>query len=65
MKKWWFSIVMFIFALIILSYGTVLLYIGEIELFYQSGIFAIYGILALLVLIIGLASIPSKEEMEK
>ena len=61
MKKWWFSIMMFIFALIILTYGIVMLCLGEIELFYQGGILATYGIMTLIVLLIGLANIPRKE----
>ena len=62
MKKWWFSIVMFAFALIILIYGIVMLCLGEIELFYQGGILASYSILALIVLLIGLADMPRKEK---
>jgi uncharacterized ion transporter superfamily protein YfcC len=60
-KKWWFSIVMFIFALIILIYGIVVLCLGEIELFYQGGILASYSIMTLIVLLIGLANVPKKE----
>lgn len=62
MKKWWFSIVMFIFALIILVYGIVMLCLGEIELFYQGGILASYSILTLIVLLIGFANMPRKEK---
>ena len=62
MKKWWFSIVMFVFALIILVYGIVMLCLGEIELFYQGGILASYSIMALIVLLIGFANMPRKEK---
>ena len=61
MKNWWFSILMFIFALIILIYGIVMLCLGEIELFYQGGILATYGITAIIILLIGLAYTPKKE----
>ena len=61
LKKWWFSILMFVFALIILIYGIVMLCLGEIELFYQGGIIASYGILTLIVLFTGLANAPRKE----
>ena len=60
LKKWWFSILMFVFALIILIYGIVMICLGEIELFYQGGIIASYGILALIVLFTGLANKPRK-----
>ena len=59
-KKWWFSITMFLFALMILAYGISMICIGEIELFYQGGVLASYSIMALLVLIIGLANTPRK-----
>ena len=65
LKKWWFSILMFVFALIILIYGIVMLCLGEIELFYQSGILASYGILALIVLFTGLANTPRKENKDE
>lgn len=64
MKKWWFSILMFVFALIILAYGIVMLCIGEIELFYQGGILAAYAIMALIVLLVGLADVPKKENKD-
>lgn len=62
MKKWWFSIVMFVFALIILTYGIVVLCLGEMELFYQSSSLASYSTLALMALLIGLANTPNKEK---
>jgi len=65
MKKWWFSIVMFIFALIVLVYGIVMLCLGEIELFYEGGILASYSIMALIVLLIGLANTPKKENKDE
>lgn len=64
MKKWWFSISMFLFSLIVLVYGIVVLCLGEIELFYQGGILAIYSILAIIVLLIGLANAPRKENKD-
>ena len=64
-KKWWFSILMFVFALIILIYGIVMLCLGEIELFYQGGIIASYGILTLIVLFTGLANAPRKENKDE
>ena len=65
MKKWWFSILMFVFALIILTYGIVMLFLGEIELFYQGGILAAYAIMALIVLLIGLADVPKKKNKDE
>lgn len=65
MKKWWFSILMFVFALIILTYGIVMLCIGEIELFYQGGILAAYAIMALIVLLVGLADVSKKENKDE
>ena len=65
LKKWWFSILMFVFALIILIYGIVMLCLGEIELFYQGGIIASYGILTLIVLFTGLANAPRKENKDE
>ena len=65
LKKWWFSILMFVFALIILIYGIVMICLGEIELFYQGGILASYGILALIVLFTGLANAPRKENKDE
>ena len=56
---------MFIFALIILVYGIVMLCLGEIELFYQGGILATYSIMTLIVLLIGLANIPKKENKDE
>ena len=64
MKKWWFSILMFVLALIILIYGIVMLCLGEIELFYQGGILASYSIMALLILIMSLANMPKKENKD-
>ena len=65
LKKWWFSILMFVFALIILIYGIVMICLGEIELFYQGGIIASYGILTLIVLFTGLANAPRKENKDE
>lgn len=65
LKKWWFSILMFVFALIILIYGIVMLCLGEIELFYQGGIIASYGILTLIVLFTDLANKPRKENKDE
>ena len=65
MKKWWFNIVMFVFALIVLVYGIVMLLIGEIDLFYQGGILATYSIMALIVLLIGLVNTPEKENKDE
>ena len=65
MKKWWFSIAMFVFSLIILTYGIVMLCLGEIELFYQGGVLAIYGIMTLIVLLIGLVNMPRKENKDE
>lgn len=64
-KKWWFSILMFVFSLIILTYGIVMICIGEIELFYQGGILAAYAIMALVVLLVGLANAPKKENKDE
>ena len=61
-KKWWFSITMFVFALIVLIYGIVMLFLGEIELFFEGGVLATYAIMALFVLLIGLANAPQKEK---
>ena len=61
MKKWWFSIVMFIFSLIILIYGIVMICLGKTELFYQGGVLASYSIMAIIILLIGLANAPKKE----
>lgn len=60
-SQWWFSIAMFIFALIILVYGIVMLLLGEIELFFEGGILATYSIMAIIVLLIGLSDVPRKE----
>lgn len=65
MKQWLFSIVMFVFALIILVYGIVMICLGEIELFYQGGVLASYSIMALIVLLIGLANKPRKENKDE
>lgn len=65
LKKWWFSILMFVLSLIILIYGIVMICLGEIELFYQGGILASYGILALIVLFTGLANKPRKENKDE
>ena len=65
MKQWWFSIVMFIFALIILVYGIVMLCLGEIKLFYQGGILASYSIMTLIVLLIGVTNMPRKENKDE
>ena len=65
LKKWWFSILMFVFALIILIYGIVMICLGEIELFYQGGILASYGSLALIVLFTGLANKLRKENKDE
>jgi len=56
---------MFIFALIVLVYGIVMLCLGEIELFYEGGILASYSIMALIVLLIGLANTPKKENKDE
>ena len=47
---------MFAFALIVLVYGTVMLCLGKIELFYQGGVLASYSIMAIIILLIGLAN---------
>ena len=65
MKQWLFSIVMFVFALIILVYGIVMICLGEIELFYQGGVLASYSIMALIVLLIGLTNKPRKENKDE
>lgn len=65
MKKYWFSIIMFMFALIIFIYGIVMLCLGEIELFYQGGILATYSIMALIILLFGFVNMPNKENKDE
>lgn len=64
-KKWWFSILMFIFALIVVIYANVMLFLGEIELFYRGGILANYSIMTLIILLIGLENAPRKENKDE
>lgn len=56
---------MFVLALIVLIYGIVMICLGEIELFYQGGILATYGIMTIIVLLIGLANTPKKENKDE
>jgi len=65
MKKYWFSIIMFIFASIVFIYGIVMLCLGEIELFYQGGILATYSIMALIILLFGFVNMPKKENKDE
>lgn len=60
-KKWWFSISMFVFALIVFVYGVIMLCLGKIELFYQGAALVVYATMALIIYLIGLANVPRKE----
>lgn len=61
LKKWWFSIVMFIFAITILVYVIIAINLFEEELLFYTLILLSCITPVMLLTLIGFANIPKKE----